>query len=149
MKLSGRPAISWGSFPLTALHSNGRGSGGTGGMPAGSESALPRSLHQLLLCRLPYGRSAGVRNDQPSPEGGARPPPLGGYRHALPLPPRGRGRRPKAGRGRGAALQSITSSSRGTKRRKAARIENNFIILSVLTINMTFGALLWPLEKVK
>ena len=43
-------------------------------------------------------------NDQPSPEGGARPPPLGGYRNLLPLPPRGRGRRPKAGRGRGAAL---------------------------------------------
>ncbi len=43
-------------------------------------------------------------NDQPSPEGGASPPPLGGYRHALPLPPRGRGRRPKAGRGRGAGL---------------------------------------------
>ncbi len=43
------------------------------------------------------------RNDQPSPEGGARPPPLGGYRNSLPLPPRGRGRRPKAGRGRGAA----------------------------------------------
>ena len=46
---------------------------------------------------------------QPSPEGGARPPPLGGYRHALPLPPRGRGRSAKRGRGRGAALQSITS----------------------------------------
>ena len=42
-------------------------------------------------------------NDQPSPEGGLVPP-FGGYRNSLPLPPRGRGRRPKAGRGRGAAL---------------------------------------------
>ena len=42
------------------------------------------------------------------PKGGSSPP-LGGYRQSLPLPPRGRGRRPKAGRGRGAALQSITS----------------------------------------
>ena len=36
-----------------------------------------------------------------SPEGGACPPPDGGYPHSLPLPPRGRGRRPEAGRGRG------------------------------------------------
>ncbi len=43
------------------------------------------------------------------PRRGALPPPFGGYRQSLPLPPRGRGRRPKAGRGRGAALQSITS----------------------------------------
>jgi len=46
-------------------------------------------------------------NDQPSPEGGPCRPPLGGYRNSLPLPPRGRGRRPKAGRGRGAALHFV------------------------------------------
>ena len=61
-------------------------------------------------------------NDQPSPEGGAGPPPLGGYRHALPLPPRGRGRRPKAGRGRGSPVSwSFESISNFTYRRVVSR----------------------------
>jgi hypothetical protein len=55
------------------------------------------------------------RNDQPSPEGGARPPPLGGYRHYCPCPLGGGGGARSAG-GVGGLLQSITSSPSGENR---------------------------------
>ena len=56
-------------------------------------------------------RKAGGIINRP-PEGGLVPP-IGGYRNLLPLPPRGRGRRPKAGRGRGAALPILFPLIRG------------------------------------
>jgi hypothetical protein len=54
------------------------------------------------------GTSRATRNDQPSPEGGARPPPLGAIAITAPAPS-GRGRRPKAGRGGGSRLQLVTA----------------------------------------
>jgi len=60
MKLCGRPGISWGSsLPMLQLCS-GRGSGGTGGMPAGSESARAPWHPRLSRCRRRCGSSGGV-----------------------------------------------------------------------------------------
>ncbi|MFA7122271.1 MAG: hypothetical protein WC277_12380 [Bacilli bacterium] len=90
------------------------------------------------------------------PKGGLVPPLSGGIANTAPAPSgageEAEGRAESGGMGvpyLPHALDRIYSMLKGTKRRKAARIENNFIILSVLIINMIFGALLWPLEKVK
>jgi hypothetical protein len=85
---------------------------------------LQNNIKYLVLAKnQPSPREAAVRfrrnlQKQPSPEGGARPPPLGGYRHYCPCPLGGGGGARSAG-GVGGLRSKVLHRN---------RVENNALV---------------------